>query len=135
MKVIPWVLKEIYIMDIEFREVDFELFIKSACAITSLIFDEWSIHCSTLLDFGTDVDYKIKILDFKNWGRSDKYLTTDWKIDYAYFSNIINAISRCGLKNSLRKINIYENPTLSKMKVQQMLKTCGLSHIAVLNEY
>ena len=60
--------------------------------------------------------------------------TTDWKTDPSCFENIVDAIKNSGLKDSLQKVSIDYNQTLSKEKVQELFNSKGMSHITVTEE-
>ena len=44
---------------------------------------------------------------------------TDWKTLPNCFKNIVDAISKCGLKDSLEKINILGNNDLKKENIEK----------------
>ena len=127
--------KEINIKGFYFKRVDLQKFVIAAHNVEQLIFDRCSIRCLKPLNFDKDIKYNIKNLSFQSCGNTeDNILKTHWiKISHSFYT-IIDAISKCGLKDSLTKINLYKNQTLSVLDVQKMLKGKGITHIAVVKE-
>ena len=135
-KAVAAVTREVFISSFEFSAADLQQFIKAAWNSERIVIYYCSVHCSSELDFGATIEYKTNYLGFDYWGSTyNKELTTDWKDDPSCFSNIVDAISSSGLKNSLTKLGIYENQTLKKKKVQELLNVNGMEHIKVVEEY
>ena len=133
-KAVSSVTKEVFIDCFEFSETELEQIIKSASNAERVVLNYWDIRCSTVLDFGSDIKYKIKHLSFEQWGyNQDFYRTTDWKLNPSCFENIINAISKCELKSSLEEINIYGNSTLDIGNVKELFVAKGMSNIIFLD--
>ena len=126
--------KEIYLGPTVISEDDLQSIVKAASHVERLIFSHCSIHCSSTLNFGSVLKYNIKILSFQSWGRTNSEITTDWKKNESWFENIVNAIAGCGLKTSLKKLNIYENPTLKTAKLQNLFIVKGISRISIIEE-
>ena len=127
--------KEVYFSTIDFSAEDLQTVVRAARNAERIMFNLSSIHCSSVLDFGTDLSYNTKFLSFQQWGSTDFYeRTTDWKAEPSKFSLIVDAIDRCGLKASLQKLSISYNHTLSASKVQEELNLKGMSHISVVEE-
>ena len=57
-KAIRSVTNEVYFKNFEFNEKDLEYFIRTACNVETIVFNFFSIHCSTEMDFGEDIKYK-----------------------------------------------------------------------------
>ena len=51
------------------------------------------------------------------------------------FSFIVDAIGNSGLRVSLQKLSIAENPTLTASEIQAELDEKGMSHISVVEEF
>ena len=135
-KAITSVTNEIYFNNFEISEYDLEQIIKSAYKCKRLMFNFWDIHCSKKLNFKITKNYKINLLSF--WGCGWKTATerkSDWKKTPSIFKNIIVAISECGLKDSLKQVNINYNETLKKDKVQELFNNFGMSQISVVNTF
>ena len=131
-KAVSAVTKEVYIRLYEFSEEDLQQFVRAACNVERIIIQRCSVHCSSALDFGAKLKYKTNFLSFQLWGYTDyTELTTDWKTDPSCFSNIVDAIGSSGLRDSLTKLSIYDNQTLDKAKVQELLNAKGMTHILV----
>ena len=132
-KAIRSVSKEIYLSCFEIKEHELEQIIKSASNWERLIFYFSDIHCSKKLDFGVSVKYKIKFLSFYNCGNTSfKDRKSDWKKTPSSFKNIVEAISKSGLKDSLQEVDIWDNQTLKKDVVQVMFNKLKMPHISVV---
>ena len=132
-KAMKSVEKEIYLECFEIKEPELEQIIKSSFNWESLILRFSDIHCSRKLDFGVFSKYKIKFLSFTNCGHTvHKDRKSDWKSTPSCFKNIVEAISKSGLKDSLEEVDIWCSYTLKKDKVQAMFNELGMSHISVV---
>ena len=126
------VLKEIYLTCFEIREPELEQIIKSASDWERLILCYSDIHCSKKLDFSVSAKCKIKFLSFAFCGdTSYTSRKSDWITTSSCFKNIVEAISKSRLKDSLEQVDIYRNQTLMKGEVEAMFNELGLSHISV----
>ena len=134
-KAVKSVEKEIFLNCFEIKEAELEQIIKSASNWERLILDYWDIHCSKRLDFSVSAKYKIKFLGFAECGGTYfKERKTDWITTPSCFKNIVEAISKSGLKESLQEVDIYQNQTLKKDEVQAMFNELGMSHISVVDK-
>ena len=134
-KSVAAVTREVYISCFEFSAADLQQLIRAAFKAERIIFNLCSIHCSSALDFGAKIKYSTNYLGFDCWGDTSSTETkTDWKTNPFCFSYIVDAIGNSGLKRSLIKLNIYENQTLEKQKVQELLTAKGMKHIKVVEE-
>ena len=125
----------VYFRCIDFSAEDFQTVVRAAHNAEEIVFSCCCIHCSSDLDFGGSIKYYTKVLSFDNWGSTySKERTTDWKADPSTFSFIVDAIGSSGLKDSLTKLNIRGNMTLSVSKVQEEIDAKGMSHISVVEE-
>ena len=129
-KAIKSVSKEIYLTCFEIKEIELEQIIKSASNWERLILDFSDIHCSKKLDFGASAKYKINFLSFVSCGSPDR--KTDWKITPSSFKNIVEAISKSGLKDSLQEVDISYNRILDRNEVQEMFNELEIPHISVV---
>ena len=135
LKAVSKVTKEVYFWCFDFSAKDLEQIIKAAHNSERLVFRFCCIHCSPNLDFGSTYNYNTKFLSFECWGSTAyKERTTDWKTDPSCFENIVDAIKNSGLKDSLQKVSIGLNQTLSKEKVQELFNNKGMSQITVTEE-
>ena len=131
-KAIRSVTDEIFIKNFEFNEKDLEYFIRIACNVEAIVFNFCSIHCSTEMDFGENIKYKTKTLSFKFCGNMKlKNVTTDWKTNPSAFLNIIDAIGKSGISQSLTKIDISSNDTLDKANIKEYLDVKDMAHILI----
>ena len=132
-KAMKSVSKEIYLECFEIKEYDLEQIIKSASDWEKLIFRFSDIHCSRKLDFSVSAKCKMKFLSFSSCGSTafpDR--KTDWKSTPSCFKNIVEAISKSRLKDSLQEIDIRYNKTLNKDEVQAMFNDFKIPHISVV---
>ena len=135
-KAIKSVEKEIYLNCFEIKESELEQIIKSASNWERLIFDFSDIHCSKKLDFSVSGKYNIKFLSFKGCGSTgSKDRKSDWKTCPSSFRNIVEAISKSSLKDSLKQVDIECNQTLEKGEVQAMFNEFKIPHIFVDKAY
>ena len=119
----------------EINEEGLEKIVKSVFYSTrfSLMFCE--IHCSKTLDFIIKEKYRIKQISFNCCGNTGAAeIKTDWKTNPSSFENIVEAISKCGLKYSLEQVSIYGNQTLKKDEVQLLFNKHGMPHIDVIDD-
>ena len=134
-KAIKSVQKEIYLVCFEIKESELEQIIKSASNWVRLILRFCDIHCSKKLDFSISAKFKIKFLSFASSGYTDSlHRKSDWKSTPSCFKNIVEAISKSGLKDSLEQVDIFWNQTLKKDEVQAMFNELGMSHISVVEK-
>ena len=132
-KSIKSVSKEIYLNCFEIKEQELEQIIKSSSNWERLIFYYWDIHCSKKLDFSLSAKYKTKFLSFA-WCGNTSYeeRKSDWITTPSCFKNIVEAIFKSGLRDSLQQIDIKYNKTLKKSEIQAMFNELGMSHISVV---
>ena len=134
-KIIKSVEKEIYLTWFEIKEPELEQIIKSASNWERLILCCCDIHCSKKLDFSGYEKCKIKFLSFVTCGYTNfKDRKSDWISTPSCFKNIVEAISKSGLRDSLEQVDIFWNSTLNKDEVQVMFNELGMSHISVVEE-
>ena len=134
-KAIKSVEKETFLYCFEIKEPELEQIIKSASNWERLILRYSDIHCSKKLDFSVSAKYKINFLSFYNCGdTSFKDRKSDWITTPSCFKNIVEAISKSGLKDSLEEVAMKGNTTLKKDEVQAMFNELGMSHVSVVEE-
>ena len=134
-KAMKSVSKEIYLVCFEIKEPELEQIIKSASDWERLILCCCDIHCSKKLDFSGYEKCKIKFLSFVTCGYTNfKDRKSDWIKTPSCFKNIVEAISKSGLRDSLEQVDIIYNTTLNKDEVQVMFNELGMSHISVVEE-
>ena len=133
-KAIKSVSKEIYLECFEIKEAELEQIIKSSSNWERLIIRFSDIHCSEKLDFGVSDKYKTKFLSFAFCGYTNSHRKSDWIATPSCFKNIVEAISKSRLRDSLEKVDIYKNQTLKKDEVQAMFNELEMSHISVVEK-
>ena len=132
-KAMKSVSKEIYLRCFEIKEPELEQIIKSASNWERLILHFSDIHCSKKLDFGVPANCKINFLGFARCGSTGSpYRKSDWKSTPSCFKNIVEAIAKSGLKDSLQEVDIDYNDNLKKDEIQDMFNELGMSHISVV---
>ena len=132
-KAMKSVEREIYLDCFEIKEHELEQIFKSASYWERLILRFSDIHCLKKLDFGVSTKYRIKFLSFAACGYTNyEERKTDWISTPFSFKNIIEAISKSRLKDSLREVDILGNNTLKKDEVQTMFNELEMSHISVV---
>ena len=65
-KLVSATTEEVYLRCLEFSEAEFEQIVRASCNAERLIFEDCEFHCSTALDFGSALKYKIKTLSFQS---------------------------------------------------------------------
>ena len=135
-KLVSATTEEVYLRCLEFSEKEFEQIVRASCNAERLIFEGCEFHCSTALDFGSAIKYKIKTLSFQSWKyTSSPKRRADWISAPVCFCNIVKGVSKSRLRDSLQTISIYKNLSLSAKKLQQNLNHKKMSHITVDEEY
>ena len=128
--------KQIFINCLNISEQDFQTIVKASCNVEKVILNWCCIHCSSPLDFDKKLIYKTKFINFQSWGSKEtKFITTDWKKDKNWFKNILEAIWKSKLKDSLQKIGIYNNPNLSINTIQEVLNNENANSIKIVQEW
>ena len=136
LKLVNATTEEVFLNRLKFSEAELEHIVRASCNAERLIFNNCEFHCLTALDFGSTFKYKTKILSLQYWGNtSSSDRKADWISSPTYLDNIIEAISKSGLRDSLHTIRIYINDSLFVMKAQQMLNEKGMQHITAVESY
>ena len=65
------------------------------------------------------------------WKYEAEKVKTDWKINPSAFLNIIDAIGKSGISQSLTKIDISSNETLDKANIKEYLDAKNMAHILI----
>ena len=112
----------------EVSEEELQEIVKASANAKELKLFDWDIHCSKTLDFIIEDNYSIQILDFDFWGSYKR--KTDWMADPSLFENIVAAISKCGLKDSLKKIKINKCG-LDVSNIEEMFRKYGMNKISI----
>ena len=131
-KAIKSVEKEFYLFCFEIKEPELEQIVKSASNWERLILCFSDIHCSKTLDFSVSNKYITKFLSFAFCGYINSHRKSDWITTSSCFKNIVEAISKSGLRDSLQQVDIEYNQTLKNDEVQAMFNELKMSHISVV---
>ena len=130
-KTLRTVTKEVYLWGILLDESTLEKVVKSASNSERLVLRWCKISCSSALDFSTPSKYNTKFMSFTNWGNSSR--NSDFKTNPSLFENIVEAISKSGLKDSLQILDI-PYCGLDKEKVKGLFITHGMSNVSIVEE-
>ena len=112
----------------DISEEDLQKIIISSTNVESVSLTNCDIHCSKPLDFSSQQVYKTKQLIFDGCGKEDR--KSDWIADPSLFENIVEAISKCGLRDSLNKIDI-EDWGLKKSDVDKIFEKYRMGNIEI----
>ena len=112
----------------EVSEEDLQQIVKAYANAKCVYLNDCDIHCSKPLDFSTKHTYKIEQLGFYGCGEEDR--KSDWIADPSLFENIVKAISKCGLRDSLNYINI-NNWKLKQSDVEKIFEKYGMKEIRI----
>ena len=128
-KTLKWVSKEVFIQCLKLTTSDLEQVFKASSNSERLVIRFCDVSCSTALDFVTTDKYNIKILSFCNWcGPKRK---SDFESNPISFENIVEAIGKSGLKDSLQTLDI-KGCWLDKTVVQGLLSKHGMGAVIVV---
>ena len=70
-------------------------------------------------------------MSFTNWGNSSR--NSDFKTNPSLFENIVEAISKSGLKDSLQTLDI-QSCGLDKEKVKELIIAHGMSNASIVED-
>ena len=128
-KTLKSVTSEVYIRCLKLTASNLEQVVKASSNSERLVIRYCHVSCSVALDFTTADKYNTKFLSFYNWG--DTYRKSDFKSDPASFENIVEAMAKSGLKNSLQTLDIG-CCGLNKIAVQGLLDKHGMTSVSVV---
>ena len=132
LKSIRWVSKEIYIRWFDISESELQQIVKSSYQAKRLIFRYCDIHCSQTLDFSNSERSNIKFISFDCWGVDD-YRKSDLMTNPFCFENIVEAIAKSGIKNSLKTVDIRDC-NLNKWDVENLFIKHRLAGVTVVED-
>ena len=85
------------------QKEEFEEIVKKSKHLKTLFLSRCTMDFDDKLDFGEDLEYRLKNIDFFLTGNSSY---SNWSDNFPRFERIIDAISRCSLKKSLKQIGL-----------------------------
>ena len=129
-KTLKAVTGEVFIMCLNLSASNLEQIVKASSNSKRLVIRYSDVSCSAALDFTTTDKYKIKFLSFLNWG-VDSNRKSDFKSAPASFENIVEAMAKSGLKDSLNTLDI-KGCGLNKTAVQGLLSKHGMGAASVV---
>ena len=129
-KTLKAVTSEIYIEWLKLTTSDLEQIIKASSVSERLVIRFSNVSCSAALDFATADKYKTKFLSFFCWG-SGSHRKSDFISVPASFENIVEAMAKSGLKDSLQTLDI-RCCGLDKTTVQGLLSKHGMGAVLVV---
>ena len=103
-KAVSGVSERLLMYYFDISEEDLQQIIKASVNAKYAYFENSDIHCSKPLDFSTQHVYKTNYLSFEGCGSKNR--KSDWIADPSLFENIVEAISKCGLRDSLKIVYI-----------------------------
>ncbi|CAI2363036.1 unnamed protein product [Moneuplotes crassus] len=130
-KILPNVVKEIYLRDLIIDESDLSKIIKFSFGAERLVIRYCKIFTSDLLDF-SGPHSNLKYLSFVNCGNSN-WCNMEWNRYPRRFEHIVVAIKNSPLSASLTKLNV-RSCKISSPKVTELLQTHNLTHISLVRE-
>jgi hypothetical protein len=119
--------KENYIRWFVCSKEEFEEIVKASHNTDRLVMWALKVDSEQEFDFGGP-DYKTSFLSLKYCGNSNN---NSWGSHEHRFENIVKGIKNCGLKDSLKTIDVYECE-IGKAKASEILSKHGLGAITVV---
>ena len=129
-KMLKAVSSEAYIRCLKLTASNLEQVVKASSNSERLVIRYCDVSCSVALDFTTINKYKTKFLSFYSWGY-DSNRNSDFKSAPASFENIVEAMAKSGLKDSLQTLDI-NSCGLDKTLVQGLLRKHGMGAVSVV---
>ena len=114
---------------INFSDISLSLIVVACCNIRQLIFDDWEFNLQTSIDFSGPL-FKIKDLSLRGCGTS---YSNNWPSRPEKLQNLISAIGKSSLRDSLEEITVY-GCGLNRKQVKKMLKKYNIINIYVYSE-
>lgn len=127
LKSLPKIKKTLSIFDCKISSADLNALFPAAKHLDELCIPDNSISVDGPLDFGEEIDYKIKKIWFRSSGaRSISF----WHTKQAGIEAIISAMGKTKLRQSLQ--NIYmDDFSLRQEEIEKMVKDAGLDDLDV----
>mmetsp|Transcript_2630 Transcript_2630/g.2227 ORF Transcript_2630/g.2227 Transcript_2630/m.2227 type:complete len:211 (-) Transcript_2630:28-660(-) len=129
-KASPSVTREIFLHFMEFSAEEIQRIVRSATKTHRLVFSSCKLNTNDHMDFNTNS--VLTYLSFDCCGYDDS-VSMKWDEYPERFENIVKAISKSNLKDSLTIINIC-NCDISVSKVEEQLSKYNISHINVVEQ-
>ena len=126
------VTEQVRLDDMEFKPEEVEEIIKGSSQSKELLFVECKLPTKKGMDLSCNNHYLTQFLSFDNCG-DDSSVCMEWDKYPERFEHFIEAISKCTLKTSLKKINI-DDCDISKKTVEGLLKKYSLDNIQVVEQ-
>jgi hypothetical protein len=122
--------KENYICYFDCSKEEFEEIVKASHNTDRLVMNGLKMDSEQEFDFGGP-DYKTSFLSLMYCGHSS--YGNSWGSHEHRFENIVKGIKNCGLKDSLKTIDVYECE-IGKAKASEILSKHGLGAITVVDD-
>ena len=126
------VTEQVYLNYMEFKPEEVEEIIKGSSQSKELILRTCKLHTKKGMDLSSNNHYLTQYLSFVNCEYNSD-VSMEWDKYPERFEHIIEAISKCTLKTSLKKINIC-GCKISKETVEGLLKKYSLDNIQVVKQ-
>ena len=130
-KTLKAVSSEVYIRCLKLAASDLEQIVKASSNSERLVIRYCDVSCSTALDFTIIDKYNTKFLSFDSWAGDGSNRESDFKSSPALFENIVEAIAKSGLKDSLQTLDI-NSCGLDKAAVQGLFNKHGMGAVSVV---
>ena len=132
-KAINSVDKGIYLCGFDIKEWELEQIVKSSSNSKEISFWECTINWSENLNFKITEICKTTFISFIKWKfSSESDRISDLISTPPGFENIVEAIGKCNLKTSLKKVYVGWGRELNKDEVQLLFNKYDMDHVIVV---
>lgn len=124
---LPSINNELNILRCKVSSSDLNALFPAAKHLETLCIQKCTITIDDPLDFGAEIDYKIKYIYFRHSGAS-KY--SDWKEYKMEFVSIVTAMARTKLKQSLQTL-CMKNCGFELATIERIVKDTGFNNLEI----
>ena len=107
----------------------FEEIVKLSAGMKRLLIRHSIVDSESELDFSEVKEWKIEFLGLAYTGRNDRSV---WSATPKKLDNILSAISKCGLKDSLKSINLHDCG-FQESDLKKKLEEHSLAHLTLVS--
>ena len=134
-KTINSVSKDIYLCGFDIKEWELEQIVNSSSNSDEISFWECTINWSENLNFNITDKCKTTLICFNKWEFTSEYdRISDLISTPPGFENIVEAIGKCNLKTSLKKVYVGWGRELNKDEVQLLFNKYDMDHVIVVQD-
>ena len=123
------ITKEVYIKNFINIKDSFERIVKASSNAERLLIHNSNIQLDADFDF-SGPKYRTEYISFNSWGYG---VSDNWSGKKTRFFKILKGFSECGLKHSLKKINIY-NTGVAIAEAKNWLEAYDMPDVDVVTE-